>query len=47
MARQIQYNKAKARRGAVALPGPIDLFIFMAGLFGSVSLLLIALLMHV
>lgn len=47
MARQSQYNKTKVRRGAVALPGPIDLFIFMAGLFGSVGLLLIALGMHI
>jgi hypothetical protein len=47
MARQSQYGATKARQGAVALRGPIDLFIFMAGLFGSVGLLLIALLMHI
>jgi hypothetical protein len=47
MAKYSQYNAAKTRRGAVAIRGPIDLFIFMAGLFGSVALLLIALLMHI
>ena len=47
MARQSQYGAAKTRQGAAALRGPIDLFIFMAGLFGSVGLLLIALLMHI
>ena len=47
MAKYSQYSAAKIRRGAVALRGPIDLFIFMAGLFGSVALLLIALVMHI
>jgi hypothetical protein len=47
MAKYSQYDATKARQGAIALRGPIDLVIFMAGLFGSVGLLLIALLMHI
>jgi hypothetical protein len=47
MARRSQYSTAKARQGAAVFRGPIDLFIFMAGLFGSVALLLIALVMHI
>jgi hypothetical protein len=47
MAKYSQYSAAKTRRGAAVVRGPIDLFIFMAGLFGSVALLLIALLMHI
>jgi hypothetical protein len=47
MAKYLQYSSARARQGAVALWAPIDLFIFTAGLFGSVALLLIALLMHI
>jgi hypothetical protein len=41
------YNAPKTRRGATVLRGPVELFIFMAGQFGSVALLLIALLMHI
>ncbi|HEX4117473.1 MAG TPA: hypothetical protein VHX99_01620 [Rhizomicrobium sp.] len=47
MAKYSRHSGSKVRQGAVALRGPIDLFIFMAGLFGSVALLLIALLMHI
>jgi hypothetical protein len=47
MAKYPQYSAAKIRRSAVAFRGPIDLFIFMAGLFGSVALLLIAIVMHI
>jgi hypothetical protein len=47
MAKYSQYSAAKIRRGAVVFRGPIDLFIFIAGLFGSVALLLIALVMHI
>jgi hypothetical protein len=47
MAKYPQYSAAKIRRGAVAFRGSIDLFIFMAGLFGSMALLLIALVMHI
>lgn len=47
MAKYLQYSATKARQGAAVLRGPIDLFIFMAGLFGSVALLLIALVTHI
>jgi hypothetical protein len=47
MAKYSGYNAPKTRRGATVLRGPVELFIFMAGLFGSVALLLIALLMHI
>jgi hypothetical protein len=47
MARQSQYSMTKARQGESVFRGPIDLFIFMAGLLGSVALLLIALVMHI
>jgi hypothetical protein len=47
MAKYSEYNATKTRQGAIALRGPVDLAIFMAGLFGSVALLLIALLMHI
>jgi hypothetical protein len=47
MTKYLQYSAVKARQGAIAFRGPIDLFIFMAGLFGSVALLLIALVMHI
>ncbi|HUO02230.1 MAG TPA: hypothetical protein VMU31_05595 [Rhizomicrobium sp.] len=41
------YRAAKVRQGAIILNGPVELAIFMAGLFGSVALLLIALLLHI
>jgi hypothetical protein len=47
MSKYPQYSTAKVRQGVTVLRGPIDLFIFMAGLFGSVALLLVALLMHI
>jgi hypothetical protein len=47
MAKYPRYSPAKIRQGATTFRGPVDLFIFMAGLFGSVALLLIALLMHI
>jgi hypothetical protein len=47
MAKYLRYGAAKIRQGAITFRGPVDLFIFMAGLFGSVALLLIALLMHI
>jgi hypothetical protein len=47
MAKYPQYSTAKIRQGATTFRGPIDLFIFMAGLFGSVALLLIAVVMHI
>ena len=47
MAKYLQYSAAKARQGAAVFRGPVDLFIFIAGLFGSVALLLIALVMHI
>lgn len=40
------YRAARARQGAIALKGPLQLAVFTAGLFGSVALLLIALLLH-
>jgi hypothetical protein len=40
------YSATKIRQGAIILNGPVELAIFMAGLFGSVALLLIALLLH-
>jgi len=47
MAKYSRYSAAKIRQGATAFRGPIDLFIFMAGLFGSIALLLIAVVMHI
>lgn len=44
--RHPEYSADKVRQGAIILNGPIELAIFMAGLFGSVTLLLIALLLH-
>ncbi|HWF63965.1 MAG TPA: hypothetical protein VN685_05070 [Rhizomicrobium sp.] len=44
--RHPDYSATKVRQGAIILNGPIELAIFMAGLFGSVALLLIALLLH-
>ena len=47
MARHPEYNATKVRQGAIVFNGPLELAIFMAGLFGSMALLLIALLLHV
>ena len=44
--RRPEYSATKVRQGAIVLNGPVELAIFMAGLFGSVALLLIALLLH-
>ena len=35
MAKYLRYSAAKIRQGATTFRGPVDLFIFMAGLFGS------------
>ena len=42
-----KYSATKVRQGAIVLNGPVELAIFMASLFGSMTLLLIALLLHV
>jgi hypothetical protein len=42
-----EYGAAKVRQGAILLRNPIQLAIFTTGLFGSVALLLIALLLQV
>ena len=47
MARHTEYNATKVRQGAIVFNGPLELAVFMAGLFGSMALLLIALLLHV
>ncbi|HXR95106.1 MAG TPA: hypothetical protein VN718_04465 [Rhizomicrobium sp.] len=46
MAKHSKYNATKVRQGAIVFNGPLELAVFMAGLFGSVALLLIALLLH-
>lgn len=47
MAKHPGYDTNKVRQGAIVLNGPLELAIFMTGLFGSVTLLLIALLLHI
>jgi hypothetical protein len=47
MSKHPDYSATKVRQGAIVFKGPLDLAIFMAGLFGSVALLLIALLLHI
>jgi hypothetical protein len=39
-------STTKVRQGVIALKGPWQLAVFTASLFGSVALLLIALLLH-
>jgi hypothetical protein len=45
--RRPEYSATRVRQGAIVFNGPVELAIFMAGLFGSVTLLLIALLLHI
>ena len=47
MAKLTKYETTRLRQGAIVFNGPLELAIFMAGLFGSVALLLIALLLHI
>jgi hypothetical protein len=40
------YRAAKVRQGATALKGPLQLAVFTVNLFGSVTLLMTALWLH-
>ena len=44
--RRLEYSATKARQGAIIFRKPWELVMFMAGLLGSVALLLIAVLLH-